>query len=199
MKAIKNKIRSRRGASITFALLLFLVCAVISSVVIVAASTSGGRLSELAVMDQRYYAVNSAAELLCDVFVNCDTEVTLTCNASGNVTAPAANPSGVDPIVFEADKLLAKALLTKTDADPVEMDLTTNVTDDPLKCKVTETVGKNGLLVFKVKNNADSNNYTLMVTLASDVKKIVNEESSSITVYGWKLHSIKRVRADDAD
>lgn len=67
MRAIQKKIRSRRGASITFALLLFLVCAVLSSVVIVAATTASGRISRLAETDQRYYAVTSAAELLRDV------------------------------------------------------------------------------------------------------------------------------------
>jgi len=67
MNAMKNKIKSQKGASITFALLLFLVCAVISSVVIVAATAVGGRASQMAELDQRYYAVNSAAELLRDV------------------------------------------------------------------------------------------------------------------------------------
>lgn len=67
MNAMKNKIQSQRGASITFALLLFLVCAIISSVVIVAATAVGGRASQMAELDQRYYAVNSAAELLRDV------------------------------------------------------------------------------------------------------------------------------------
>ena len=67
MNALKNKIQSQRGASITFALLLFLVCAIISSVVIVAATAVGGRASKMAELDQRYYAVNSAAELFRDV------------------------------------------------------------------------------------------------------------------------------------
>ena len=64
MNAMKNKIQSQRGASITFALLLFLVCAVVSAVVIVASTTASGRMSSLPDIDQRYYAVNSAAELL---------------------------------------------------------------------------------------------------------------------------------------
>lgn len=61
---IRRKLRSERGASITFALLLFLVCAMVSSVVIVAATTASGRMSSLADVDRRYYAVSSAAELL---------------------------------------------------------------------------------------------------------------------------------------
>ena len=67
MNAMKNKIKSQKGASITFALLLFLVCAIISSIVIVAATAVGGRASQMAQLDQRYYSVNSAAELLRDV------------------------------------------------------------------------------------------------------------------------------------
>ena len=65
-KPISKKLRSKRGASITFALLLFLVCAVIGSVVLAAGTAASGRLSKLTEMDSRYYSVNSAAELLAE-------------------------------------------------------------------------------------------------------------------------------------
>lgn len=61
-----EKLRSRKGASLTFALLAFLVCAVISAVLLASASAATGRLSNLAETDQRYYAVTSAAQLFCD-------------------------------------------------------------------------------------------------------------------------------------
>nr|WP_297706949.1 hypothetical protein [uncultured Butyrivibrio sp.] len=64
---IMNKLRSEKGASITFALLLFLVCAVLSSVILAAATAAAGRMSKIAESDQRYYAVTSAAELLKDL------------------------------------------------------------------------------------------------------------------------------------
>ncbi len=64
--AVHNKICSRKGASITFALLAFLVCAVIGAVVLSAAITTSGRASGIAEMDQRYYAVSSAAQLFRD-------------------------------------------------------------------------------------------------------------------------------------
>ena len=60
------KLRSGRGASITFALLLFLVCAVVGSVVLAAGTAAGGRVSQLAQADRRYYAVTSAAKLFRD-------------------------------------------------------------------------------------------------------------------------------------
>ncbi len=67
-KRIKDKLRSRTGASITFALLLFLVCTVLCSVIIAAATAASGRMSKIAEMDQRYYAVTSAAEMLKNLF-----------------------------------------------------------------------------------------------------------------------------------
>ena len=60
---LQAKLRSGRGASITFALLLFLVCAVIGSVVLAAGTAASGRVSQLAQADGRYYAVTSAAQL----------------------------------------------------------------------------------------------------------------------------------------
>lgn len=63
-KILYHKLCSRTGASITLALLAFLVCAVVCSVIITAATTSAGRMSGIAEADQRYYAVSSAAELL---------------------------------------------------------------------------------------------------------------------------------------
>ena len=68
IERIKNKLRSRSGASLMFALLLFLVCAVISSVVLAAGTAASGRMSETAANDQRYFSVTSAAELLRDLF-----------------------------------------------------------------------------------------------------------------------------------
>ena len=65
---IMNKLRSQTGASITFALLIFLVCTVLCSVILTAATASSARMSGIAEADQRYYAVTSAAELIEDVF-----------------------------------------------------------------------------------------------------------------------------------
>lgn len=61
---IMKKLRSDTGASITFGLLLFLVCAVVSSVVLAAATAAAGRMSRTPENDQRYYSVTSAAGLL---------------------------------------------------------------------------------------------------------------------------------------
>ena len=67
MNTIKQKLRSRTGASITFALLLFLVCAILCSVILAASTSAAGRMSRIAETDQRYYGVTAAAELLTDL------------------------------------------------------------------------------------------------------------------------------------
>ena len=61
---ILKRLRSNTGASLTFALLLFLVCSVVGSVVLAAGSAAAGRASKLSQSDQRYHAVSSAAEFL---------------------------------------------------------------------------------------------------------------------------------------
>ena len=53
MQNLKIKLRSETGASITFALLLFLVCSVVSIVVVVAGSAAAGRMSQRAETDHR--------------------------------------------------------------------------------------------------------------------------------------------------
>ena len=68
MKRAGKKLRSDRGASLMMALLLFLVCAVIGTAVLTAGTAASGRMSNIAVMDQRYYSVNSAVNLLIDLF-----------------------------------------------------------------------------------------------------------------------------------
>lgn len=67
MNRLNRKLRSRSGASITLALLFFLICAVLCSVIIAAATAAAGRMAQAAEMDQRYYAVTSAGELMKDL------------------------------------------------------------------------------------------------------------------------------------
>lgn len=63
---IQKKLRSEKGATITFALLLFLVCAVLAVVIIIASTAAAGRMSGLSEADQEYYSVTSASQLLKD-------------------------------------------------------------------------------------------------------------------------------------
>ncbi len=85
-KRILKKLNSRRGASLTFALLLFLVCAAVGSVVLTAATATAGRASGNYEYDQRYYAVMSAADLLRDTLELDDQTVTILFQRECDVT-----------------------------------------------------------------------------------------------------------------
>lgn len=65
-RKIMAKLKNDGGVSIIFALLAVLVCSVVSIVMIRSVTASSGRFSNLSEMDQRYYSVISAAELVKD-------------------------------------------------------------------------------------------------------------------------------------
>ena len=65
---MKRKLQSRRGAALSFALLVFLVCAVIGAIVLSAGTAAAGRLSNLAESDERFYLTSSTAQLFSELF-----------------------------------------------------------------------------------------------------------------------------------
>lgn len=163
MQAIKNKLTSRRGASITFALLLFLVCAVIGSVVLVAGTASSGRLSQMAIMEQRYYAVNSAAELLAGEICGEKNEVIVVKEEDGSRYFLSRNAAGSLEKTTEADSIPKKIALlvmglerldgTEPATVPTVTKTITITVDDHTELSVDVTlVIENGTLVFVLEN-----------------------------------------------
>lgn len=78
MKMAKEKLNSRSGATMLLALVFFLLCTVLASILLVASSAGSGRLGGIADNDARYYAVSSAAGLLRDGLENKPVTVKLT-------------------------------------------------------------------------------------------------------------------------
>ena len=121
MNRVKRKLKNQTGASITFALLLFLVCAVLSSVIIVAATAASGRMSKIAETDQRYYAVTSAAELLKNLFKEPHDTVSVvevietpyTITYTDGVADPPVTGTPVTKVYIVADKKAAE--ISKSD------------------------------------------------------------------------------------
>ena len=64
MKAVTQKLHSRRGATIILALTFFLICAVIGGIVLTSATGNAGRLSHMRGEQQTYLTVSSAAKLV---------------------------------------------------------------------------------------------------------------------------------------
>lgn len=61
---IPTKVRSQRGATFSMALLLLLVCTIVSSIVLAAATSMTGVVAQQGKSDQRYYSVTSAVGAL---------------------------------------------------------------------------------------------------------------------------------------
>ena len=189
MRTIKNKLNSQRGASLTFALLLFLVCAAVGSAVLVAGTAAAGRMSRIAEMDQRYYSVNSAARLLIElmetdmiyyrveepaggtqsyIFYNIDqdseeeTEVKIT---SPTLALEIAEQS----LGISETKEWLSLSVSGTDADA------------SLAVKIQETLSPNGDVVFAVSNVEGTDKYTITLYFMN-----VGGASS----FKWKLYDI---------
>ena len=174
MQAIKNKIRSRRGASLTFALLLFLVCAVVGSVVLVAGTAASGRMSQIAEMDQRYYSVNSAARLLIDTI-------------DGEEITDQAKTDGLH---YELALEIAKRIETN-DLSQITLSLSpeTTPTGAKLDVSVVGTLSASGDLEYVVMNkvadgSTDNKQYKITLRFADTLGALG---------YKWKLYDIEIV------
>ena len=199
MLLIKKKLKSQNGASISFALLLFLVCAVLSSAIIVAGTAAAGRLSRLAEADQRYYAVTSAAGLL-SRDIGGKTVTVEYSKKTGKVT-----PAGSPTILSDASEKLVEAL-SSTDEDAADkvlqrtFELTpdTSIANAKLGCVIKETLQRDGMLLFDVSNDPGGSGgvYTLRVVFSSKMKRSASDSSEDTvkTTVTWKLHSIHKIR-----
>lgn len=198
MKKARAKLRSQRGASITFALLLFLVCAVVSSVVVVAGSAVGGRMSQLAASDQRYYAVTSAAELLRSTFDGQAVKVTVQKDlAEDAVGKYASDKDDEDKILAHASKLLVQLREGETGSVTREFTLSASDEHDGLTCAVSETIGRNGQLMFQITSGNIQNAasaYTLRVMFSSDVRESAASATATetTTTVTWKMTGVRR-------
>lgn len=195
MRRLKAKLRSRRGASITFALLLFLVCAIISGVVIVAASTAGGRLSSIKDMEQRYYAVTAAADVLREKFDNKTSVLTYTVDDAGAPDTSTIVSTGTT----YADKA-AKWMLGGTPLSEKEVTYKPDGdTGASYTCTITPQINS-GVLDFVVACSGGKSNstgtYRLQVKFASEIMKSVvdpstKKQNAKVT---WKFLGLRKIR-----
>lgn len=70
MKKLKNRLASRRGASLLFAMLVFLLCALAGTAALTAASANSGKYAHMREDQRKYLAVSSAVELMKDQLTN---------------------------------------------------------------------------------------------------------------------------------
>ena len=204
MQKLKQKLKSQTGASITFALLLFLVCAVVGSAVLVAGTAAAGRMSKIAEMDQRYYAVNSAARLLVDTIQEKPLEIvkTETAETGGPAYIVDGEPfsssdSSITSIPLEAAYWLGY-LSTEKISESKQLNLTLSSEDadfNSIEATIVEIINPDGSLVFEIRNAVSGTNesqYGLRLSFGLD--KLENENLNvqknkrvTTTTLQWKL------------
>ena len=79
MKRMVEKLNNTHGASILFALLVFLLCAFAGAAALTAAAANAGRFSHAERDQQQYLSVVSAADLLLEELASPRLEITRTC------------------------------------------------------------------------------------------------------------------------
>ena len=180
IKEIRKKLKSQAGASISFALLLFLVCAGIGAIVLNAGTTSTSKLINRATMDKRYYEVTSAAEFLKERFEGEGREIviertktndtyTFGCDGSDLATRFAKallESTNNDAAMWNSDFYSSANFdgltlhFVRDGSDPNTTDHTVNI--DP---KVV-----NGVVVLDIKST--DGKYVLKMTLTPDIKEV---------------------------
>lgn len=198
MQAINNKISSQRGASLTFALLIFLVCAVVGSVVLVAGTAASGRMSKVTEMDQRYYSVNSAARLLTDIIKDKSVVVIEKKPNDGSPTqygyddGGTYSPDSFESIVKEAADYYIKNVapdgVSERKGDNGYLFTMTVGDKDNLTATVKEEITDRGNLVLTVQNkkNDDDDDYAIKLTFPGEITQTATERDDK-TVTRWKL------------
>ena len=221
MHKLKQKLKSQTGASITFALLLFLVCAVVGSVVLTAGTAAAGRMSELAKMDQRYYSVTSAAQLLQDTIDGKQVKVTQkTITEKGSIISTQVDTEAESPIL----KTAALQLVDEITGDVKMVWYATGASKIPnaaLNVKIEETLSPDGTMTMSISNDANNNSggttgpayvYTLQMVFsadktesvdkrtkeqyAADGKKIETITETKTTSITWRLNRIGKPMAE---
>lgn len=186
---VAMKLRSKKGASITFALLLFLICAIISSVVLVAGTTAAGRLSGMAGSEQRYYAVTSTAKYIQEVMES-ESATVIEMNGDiylvtqGNklvkmgdvvpandlksladyVTYMLYSPNGSDGLSLSADAADLNSAM-----DGITVDVTIS---DPGGGSGSDTSDKNVTFTVKSENQEKTEKYTFGLEFTTNAKEI---------------------------
>ena len=209
MRRISLKLHNSDGASITFALLLFLVCAVVGSVVLTAATSASGRISKTSEIDQRYYSVTSAAEYLKNSIEG--KKIKLEWNEGNNKFEPAKDTDTTAPKFLQSIAMniadawpqtsYADGAEKKTFADsisglsavslaPLNLSVSGPAGTDysGLSATINESLYNDGSLVLDLKSS--DGKYSMRMIFGSDLKLL----NSTITDYKAGASSVDEIK-----
>lgn len=177
-----EKITSSEGVTILIALLFFMMCAVVGSIILTAATAASGRLSTLRETEKDYYITSSAAEFLKDSIEGTEVEI----RTSNGTTAYYIDGSQVQA----AEDVLVNLLnaTTKKLTYTMEVHSGGSSSDNTVDVNIDMTVDDDYQITAVVRED----NYQLTLVLPSvidDDPGTVSSDSSgnscSTVTVGW--------------
>ena len=180
---IRAKLKDNTGASITYALLLFLVCAVVGSVVLAAGTAAAGRMSQSVESDQRYYSVTSAARLFRELIDGKNVKVVKTIEDGETAFTIDGAPVG-DGYAYTILTDAAAYNSGQKEGSPEDRRFQVTVGDkQSLTVDVIEKLDTSNARITLVLSNAptEKNSQKYTITLVFDADILEESETSEIT------------------
>ena len=182
-----KKIQSETGASLSFALLIFLVCTVVGSVILTSGTASSGRLSRLKDVDTRYYSVESAANLIRKTMdgrvVNAVYEI-----EDDDITGDITFEVNGDDDMFSS--MLTEAVQSVIQKESISTPWHTltfsgnlsGTTLDQINATAMVKLNTNGIMNFVVSNTDDEETYSVSMDIEPDFHQREETVTEVVTV-----------------
>ena len=193
--------RSQRGASLVLALFLFMICSLLAAIVLSASTAAVGSYKGITEMDQRYYSVTSAADLLKSKIDNESLTMQLvrTKDGQGNETTTSIKIEGKDSACSFSDNTLTinDDVLSLSELSALYWLLGgkrsdkkyTNVSDIPVG-SIADSVRVDFKLDFKADVMSDTSNLDVPVTSIVDSSGLTLRIDSPHSAGDTKYYSL---------
>ncbi len=196
-KAVSRKLKSNEGVSLVVALLLFLVCAIVASVILTAGTAAAGRLSKKAELDQKYYLVNSAANVLIEELEGKTILKEEKTDGSSTITYKDMNEEQIkaginDSLVFD----LARNDDSLNGVKTIYVSYTEAGSNKTIYAYYDISIDSNDQVTIRIRDVQDANDanaYTVKLLFSGDISTTTDEANNlKTTRYRWFLKDVQK-------
>ena len=183
-KILSKKLKSNEGASLMVALLFFVICAALGSIVLTAATSASGRLTGIKKNNKDMYILKSAANMFKDGWEGVDIYLY---KDSGDVVMIKTETTDFNDLINIRNEL-AKNIYRTGETVPTEtlINLSLSGVEDvsDVVGKVTMDAGYNITVSFSIKNPSATNGSTVVLSYKSITGTITDSGVEKRKV-GW--------------
>ena len=183
-----RKVKSENGATIIVGLLFFLMCAIVGSIILTAATVASGRISRIHKDSQDEYTLSSASQLIYDTLLSSK----FSCKLSGGFIDDLEVPSANSIMVTNIETTI-KAMVQHVYKENVFPELKSYIEDNPNVKEVIVTKRGNSANVLVADASALISDVeevlTISLILSNDftvddkMKELLKDVAVDITIY----------------